>query len=293
MASARSFAVTASLVGPALVLMTVFVIGPVSLVGVLSLFNFDPLRGTIGFVGLENYRRVTESGELQNALLNTLWYSIMTIPVTIGLGLLVALGIHAATRGKSFWRAVYFMPVVSTLAALSVAWRWVFYPETGILDSTFGQLIGQTDWLNSTTLALPAVAIVGNWEGIGVAVVLFMAGLSGVPASLHEAAAIDGAGAWNRFWHVTWPALGPATVFIVVLSTRNALRVFDQVRVMTAGGPVGSTETLSYLLWERGIHFLDVGGGSVVNLTLLVLVGAVALVQFRTFGQRLERQGAR
>jgi multiple sugar transport system permease protein len=277
------------LTGPAMLLMGVFVLAPVALVLVLTVFDYDPITQVFQFVGLRNFQRVLPSRELWRATV----YTAITVPVTAGGGLLAALLIHGVSRGAGWWRSAYFLPVAATLTAMSVVWRFLFYPDSGLIDATVGGWFGVRDWLESTSLALPAVAVVGSWAGLGSAVVLFLAGLSAVPAHLHEVATLDGAGGWHRFWAVTWPALGPATVFVLVLSMRDALRVFDQVRVMTNGGPLNSSQTLSVLLWQRGIQFLDIGGSSVVNLVLLVILLGATWVQLRTFGRRWEAAGSR
>jgi multiple sugar transport system permease protein len=281
------------LLAPAYALLLVLVVIPVLIVVVLSLFDYDPLLGTADFVGTGNFTRVLGSEQFRKALANTAIYMVLTVPTTLVVSLLLAVGIHSLRWGGAIWRSLYFLPVASTLAAMSVVWRWLFYPGSGMVDSTVGRVLGIDDWLHSTTWALPAVAVVGSWEGIGFAMVMFLAGLASVPSHVHEAARLDGAGAWSRFWHVTWPALGPSVVFTLIITTRNALRVFDQVQVMTEGGPVNSSATLSYILWERGITFLDIGGGSVITLALLVLILAVTMLQLVTVGLRWERAGSR
>ncbi|MFE3002340.1 carbohydrate ABC transporter permease [Nocardia sp. NPDC059246] len=282
-----------ALISPAMGLMGVFVLVPVMLVLALGMFDYDPFDQAFRFVGMRNFHRVLPSHELAQATVNTVVYTAITVPVTVGGGLMIALLIHGLSRGAGFWRSAYFLPVAATLTAMSVVWRLLFYPDSGPIDATVGQALGIRNWLDSTTLALPAVAVVGSWAGLGSAVILFLAGLSAVPTHLHEVAALDGAGPWHRFWTVTWPALGPSTVFTLVLTMRDALRVFDQVRVMTDGGPLNSSQTLSVLLWRRGIKFLDIGGSSVVNLVLLGILLATTLLQVRTFGRRWESAGAR
>ncbi|GAA0983174.1 sugar ABC transporter permease [Acrocarpospora macrocephala] len=278
---------------PAYTLLFLLIVGPVLVVVTLSLFDYDPLLGAAGFVGMDNFARVLPSDDFRTALVNTAVYMLLTVPVTLTASLLVALGIHSVRFGAALWRSVYFLPVAATLAAMAVAWRWLFYADSGLIDATIGQVLGLRDWLHSTTLALPAVSVVGTWENMGFAIVMFLAGLSAVPPHVMEAARLDGAGPWNRFWHVTWPALGPATVFTLIICTRNALKVFDQVQVMTKGGPINSSTTLSYLLWERGIRFLDIGGGSVITLMLLALILGVTVIQLSAVGRRWERAGTR
>lgn len=283
----------ATLLGPAYVFLVAFLVLPILVVGVLAMLNFDPLSQETSFAGLDNWRRILGSTELWQATGNTLVYTALTVPVEVVAGLLIALAIRAAGRGAGLWRTIYFAPVASTLAAMSVVWRWIFYPQVGVFDETIGRLVGQSSWLGSTTLALPAIAIVGSWAGIGSCVVMFLAGLSNVSAHLEDAARLDRADAWHRFWSVIWPAIGPATTFALVIMTRDSLRVYDQVRVMTNGGPVQSTSTLSFVAWQRGVSYLDIGGGSVVNAVLLVLVLITVSVQLRVGGRQWDEDGRR
>ncbi|MFE2038869.1 carbohydrate ABC transporter permease [Streptomyces scopuliridis] len=281
------------LCGPFLLFLGVFSVLPAVSTLVLSLFDWSLVGGNARFTGLDSFRQVLGSEELRQALINTLLYSLFTVPAVTVLGLLIALTIHSVRRGKVFWRTVYFLPFASTLAAMSIVWKWMFYPERGLIDSTVGQLFGVTNWLSDSSLALPAVALVGVWHQLGYAVVLFLAGLGNVPTAQLEAARLDGANAWHRFWHVQWPALGPTTVFAVVISTISALRVYDTVALMTEGGPIGSTTTLSYELYRRGVFYQDISGGAVISIVLLVTVMLVTLVQMRSFGRRLSEAGAR
>ncbi|WP_236795236.1 carbohydrate ABC transporter permease [Amycolatopsis sp. GM8] len=275
------------LCAPAAILLGLFMIVPLVAVSVLAFFGWDPLTQTDHAVGFANFSRILTSPDFRSAVLRTLEYTVLTVPVTLLLGLVIAVAVNNVRHGAMVWRTVFFLPVASTLAATSVAWRFMFYPHTGIIDQTIGRVLPVQGWLQSTDLAIVAVSIVGIWQALGTTIVIFLAGLSGVPRHLHDAAALDGATAWSRFWHVTWPALGPATVLALVIDTRDSLRVFDQVQVMTEGGPLGSTTTLSYLLWQRGIHYNDLGGGAVIDLVILLVVFAFIGIQLRTAGRRL------
>jgi multiple sugar transport system permease protein len=280
------------LVGPMLLLLAVFTVLPALLAAILSFYNVDILAGVSEFVGWKNFVDAYNRGEIANSLKVTFLYALMTVPTSLFFGLLAALAIHSLAWGRNFWRAVYFLPVAATLVAMSIVWRWMFLARKGLVDLTIGSWTGLTDWLNSSDLALAAVAVVGNWQQIGFVTVLYLAGLTGVPKHLHEAARIDGANAWHRFWNVTWPALGPTTVFATIISSIQALRVFDTISTMTAGGPSNSSTTLTYLLWQRGIYFFDIGGGAVVTLVLLVLALIATFVQMYT-SRRLEAAGSR
>jgi len=282
-----------ALISPAVGLLLVFVILPAVLAFAIALFRWSALSGTVTFVGLDNYIRVLTDPTLRTALVNTLLYAVLTVPTSVAGGLLVAVGINALTRGRTFWRAVYFLPMAAVLVAMAAAWRWIFYPESGLFDQTVGAVVGRTGWLISGDLALAGLAVVGNWQNIGYVAVVFLAGLSGVRKDLHEAAILDGAGAWQRFWHVTWPAISPATVFAIVISTTSALRMFETAQVMTRGGPANGTTTLAYLLWQQGIRNVDLGSAAVTTVVLFVLCLLVTTWQMRGFGSRLEKAGSR
>lgn len=277
---------------PLIGLLGVFTLLPSLFVIVLSFFKIDILAGSYQYIGLKNFAEAYSRGEIAQSFYVTVVYITLTVPPSCVIGLLVALAISSLRRGAAFWRTIYFLPVAATLVAMAIVWRWMFMARKGIVDQTIGYWFGFEDWLNTPDLALGAVALVGNWQQIGFVTVLYCAGLLNVPRHVLEAARIDGAGPFSRFRHVIWPALGPTTVFVVVMSTIHALRVFDTVAAMTGGGPSRRTETLAYLMWERGIYYFDIGGGAVVTLVLLLLSLLLTAVQRRATA-RLEVAGAR
>jgi multiple sugar transport system permease protein len=214
----------------------------------------------------------------------------LTVPMSLVLGMCCALAINRVSFARSFWRTAFFLPTAATLVAMAVAWRVVLAPG-GPFDVTVGHVLGTTDWLNNYQLALPAVAIVGVWQQFGYNAVLFAAGLSTVPQEPLEAATLDGANAWRRFWQVMLPMMGPTVVFAIVTSTMTALRAFDQIQVMTGGGPGNSTRTLPLMMFQRGLSFLDIGGGAVLATVMLALVMIITIVQVRRL-RRLEENGS-
>ena len=266
-----------ALVAPAGLFATVFAVAPIVLVVVLAFTDLDMIRGTAGFVGFANIATELTNPEFARVLGNTGLYALYTVPVSMVVGLVVALTIDGLAAGGTFWRVVYFLPVASTLVAMSAVWRWIF---------------AETDWLSSPTLALVAVAVVGNWHHIGFVVVVYLAALGNVPPPELDAARLDGAGAWSRFWHVTWPALGPATMFALVTTIAQALQLYDVVVTLTEGGPIGATTTLTYEIWSRGVRYFDVGRAAVLAVVLLMLSLLVTGLQ-RGPGRRLERAGSR
>jgi multiple sugar transport system permease protein len=279
-------------VAPLLILLLAFFVIPAVFAVTLMFFKVDILAGTWAWVGPENIQAALRRGDLANSIIVTAIYALMTVVPSVVLGLAAALGIDALNHGAWLWRTIYFLPVAATLVAMSTVWRWMFLARRGLVDRSIGEWTGMSDWLNSTELSLAAVAVVGNWQHAPFVTIVYLAALSGVPNHLMEAARIDGAGRVARFRHVTWPALGPATVFALVISVIQALRTFDTVATMTEGGPSGSSETLTYLLWKRGIYFFDIGGGAVVTCVVLVLALLATAVQKRA-SRRLELAGRR
>jgi multiple sugar transport system permease protein len=281
------------LLAPAMGLICVFVVAPVLAVVPLALFRWNLLASTAEFVGLDNFKRVLSDPSFRQALGNTAWYYVLTVPLVMAAGLGVALAINSLSRGRSFWQTVYFLPVASTLVAMAVVWQWMFRPHTGVIDSTFGRLTGLQDWLDSLHLALPAVAVIQDWYQIGFVVIIYLAGLQTVPRRLLDAARLDGAGPLARLAHVIWPALGPTTVFALTIASLNAISIYDTIAVVTQGGPAGHTESLTYDLWQEGIYFFNVGNGAVITIMLVVVTLAFLLLLMRSFGRRLEEAGTR
>ena len=277
------------LLGPAFACLALFVGFPIAATVVLSFFRYNAFTREVTWAGLEYWAELLAGGELWPAFLHTVGYAAVVVPVQVGGGLLLALLVNAVRRGGTLWRTLLFAPAACTLAATGVAWRWIFYPDAGVFDQTVGRLAGVTNWLSTPGFALVAVALVGAWFGVGESMILFLAGLTGVSASATDAARVDGANAWHRFAAVTWPALGPAALFATVVATADSLRVFDQVRVMTGGGPAGASTTLSYLQYTIGIESFDIGRGSVVSLLILALVLVAIGVQLRLAGRRVDR----
>lgn len=288
-AARREHAVVATMLLPALALLLITVLLPVLLTPLASFFHVDLVGGTVNFAGLANWIAEADNGELLLGTLNTLEYGLLTVPLSLVLGMCCALAIDRVKIAKSLWRTAFFLPTAATLVAMAVAWRVILAPG-GPFDLTVGRLLGQTDWLDNYQLALPAVAIVGVWQQFGYNAVLFAAGLSTLPKAPLEAATLDGANGWQRFWRVMLPMMGPTAVFAIVTSTMTALRAFDQIQVMTGGGPGSSSRTLPLMMYQRGLSFLDIGGGAVLATAMLAIVLVITIAQVTRL-RRLEENG--
>ncbi len=288
-AARRERVVHAAMLAPALALLAASVLVPVFLTPVGSFFRIDPFGAGVTFVGIGNWVAEVMNGELLLGTTNTLFYTLLTVPLSLALGMSCALAIERVRLGRTFWRTAFFLPTAATLVAMAVAWKSILAPG-GPFDTTIGQLTGTSDWLSDYQLALPAVAIVGVWQQFGYNTVLFAAGLSTLPQEPMEAAILDGANGWQRFWRVMLPMMGPSVVFAVVTSTMTALRAFDQIQVMTGGGPGDATRTLPLMMFSRGLSYLDIGGGAVLATAMLAIVMFVTIWQVRRL-RRLEESG--
>jgi multiple sugar transport system permease protein len=270
---------------PDLVPFVVFtVLGVLATFG-LSFSHWD-LINPPHFAGLQNYRDLWDDDLFRKVLVNTAFYTIGVVPVSTALGLLVALGLNLKLRGSLFLRTAYFAPYITTLAASALVFQWIYDPRAGLIDSVLYAVGIQNPpgWLNSTTWAMPALIIVGIWRQIGFNIVLFLAGLQGVDRSLLEAAAVDGAGPWAQFVHVTLPSISPTTFFVVAITTIGSFQVFDQAYVMTNGQfyPDNATNTLVGYLFQRAFVFAgsNMGLASAVAWVLFMLVFGVTVAQF-------------
>ena len=273
---------------PAFILMWLMLLGPAVAVGLLSLTDWNFGEPRIGFAGLENYRELWDDRVFWISLRNTVIYVGVSVPATVLLGLLAAIAIEGVGRGRGFYRAAYFLPVASTLLAMALVWEFMFHPSVGFVNQVFRALgLPTADWLQNPETALFALAAIGVWQNLGLAMVLFMAGLKAIPHDLYEALAMDGAdGAWERFRRVTWPMLGPALVFVVAITAIRSFQVFDTVQVLTEGGPSKSTEVLLFTMVQQGFTFLRSAYGAAITMVFLVLTLAITLAQTTILDRR-------
>ena len=270
---------------PAILVYLVVVIYP-SLAGAVYAFtDWSGVGGSAKWIGLENFRKLFSDDQSVGALRNTVLLTIFIVVVQNAVGLALALGVHAHLKSKYALRAIFFAPVVLSQVVIAFLWKYLLNPDP---DSGINALLGlvglsslQQDWLGNPSLALWAVGFTVVWQYAGYSMVIFLAGLQGVPRELEEAAAIDGAGRWMRLRKVVLPLLAPAVTINLMLSTIGGLKLFDQVFAITQGGPGYSTETLSTLIYKQAFVFGSYGYSTAVALVLAILVAAVSLVQLK------------
>lgn len=273
---------------PACLVLALFVYWPIVYSIWLSLHRWDWLMPQPEFVGLDNYVVMMSSGQFQNALWNTVVFTVISVPVTLALALLVAVLVAPPTRTNRVLRSVYFMPTVMSAVAIGVIFDWMMNTEIGTFNRalrTFG--LSPVSWLSDPDIALFSLALVEVWKQFGYAVVIYAAALHAIPASLYDAARMDGARKWHKFRDVTFPLVMPTTFFLLILSVINGFQVYTFVEVMTEGGPARATEVILFYLIRVGFDTANVGLGSAVALFLFAVLIAITLLKMVTIGRKV------
>ncbi len=276
---------------PFMVLFAVFLAAPVVLSALMSLTD---LRSTdlrspfaVNFVGLSNFGKVLTDQVFGQAALNTLYFVVVGVPLTIVLALAMAVALdRGVTRLRTFFRVGYYLPVVTSIVAIAVVWRLLLRPGTGVIDTLLSYVgIDGPDWLGNPDTAMPALIVMATWRNVGNLMVIFLAGLQGVPRTLLEAAEVDGAGAWRRFRHVTLPMLRPTVLFAAVITGIGYLQFFEEPFVMTQGGPLNTTMSVAYDVYNQ-FGFGNYGYAAAMSYVLFLAVVLLTLFQFRLLGRR-------
>ncbi|HYU17351.1 MAG TPA: sugar ABC transporter permease [Chloroflexota bacterium] len=254
---------------------------PVLAALVLSLYDWDLLLGR-SFVGLGNFRQLLDDAVFRAAFVNTFYFSAVSVPLSVGLGLAAALLTNQTLRGVTIFRGIFLLPYVTITVALSLVWKWLYLPNVGLMNQLLALVgIAGPAWLVDPIWAMPGLILMSAWKSFGYNMVLFLAGLQSIPQHLYEAAMIDGATAWRRFLHVTLPMLSPTTFFVVVIALINSFQVFDQALIMTNGGPGTATTTLVLHIYQVGFQSFHMGYAAAVAWVLFAVVFAFTVVQFR------------
>jgi multiple sugar transport system permease protein len=272
---------------PALALIGVFFFLPVAAALVLSVTDFD-LYGIANpantrFIGLQNYIRLLHTPDFWSALKNTFYFAFVGGPLTIAVALGAALLLSSKlVRFKGFFRTVYFTPFVTTLVAVAIVWRYLYHTRYGLFNYGLAHLgIGPIDWLGDPHWAMPAIILMAVWKGFGYNMLIFIAGLQAIPDELYDAAEIDGAGPFRRFFSITLPMLAPTLVFVAVITMIGYFQLFAEPYVMTQGGPLRSTTSVVLLMYEEGFRWWRMGYAASIAFVLFVVILLATLVQFR------------
>ncbi len=272
---------------PALLLIFLFFFAPVVAGFALSLTDFDLYSigdiHNLRFVGLHNYRELAGSSIFWQAFFNTLVFAVAGGPLTVLGSLVSALLVNAKlTRGKAMFRTIYFAPVVTTLVAVSIVFKYLYHPRFGVINRALSVIgVPAIDWLGDPHWALFSIIILAVWRQFGYSMIIFIAGLQTIPDELYEAARIDGAGAWRQFRHVTLPMLAPTFLFVGIVTAIGFMQLFAEPYVMTSGGPLNHTLSAVMLMYQQGFKFWRMGYAAAVAFVLFLVVGSATLLQLR------------
>jgi len=288
---ARKQAVTAWLfLAPALVVLAAFTLYPMLQAAYLSLTNYNLIRAA-EWVGLDNYVELFRDPSFWNAFGNTILYAVVVTPVTVVLALALAVFLNRQFAGRGFVRTAVFLPFIVSLGIIAIAWTFLLDPNIGLISYWLSQvgIVAEQGLLSDPQTAMIAVMFVGVWKNVGFYMVMYLAGLQSIPEELHEAARLDGANAWQRFRRVTLPLLSNQTMLVSVMALIATLQAFDQIYVMTHGGPFFKTETLVMLIYREGFKELRFGYGASISMVLLVFVFVLSMLQYGYFRRKQVR----
>lgn len=266
---------------PALIPMIVFWIYPILRSVYISFTDWDFMTPTYNFVFLDNFKAILKDSRFYDALWNTVVFTIGTILPTIGFGLMLALLLQKSFKGSGIIKFIIFSPWITPTVAVSIVWTWIYDADSGIANAilNFFGMPG-LQWIKSSQTAMLSVIIVTVWKSLGYAMIFYLSALSKVPKEYYEAGEIDGAGGWQKFRYLTLPCISPTTFFLVIISTVNSLRAYDQIQILTQGGPSGSTRTLLYMYYQLGFKEFNMGQATAVALVLVLITTLLSAIQF-------------
>ena len=272
---------------PFVILFGVFLAFPIIASFGLSFTSFGlrDLQNPIGatFVGLENYVSLLSDDRFWTALFNTFYFVIVGVPATLIAGLLIANALNrGVTRFRTAFRVGYYLPVITSIVAIAVVWRFLLNPDVGLINMLL-ETVGVTGpaWLADPALAMPSIIAMAVWRNLGFAMIVFLAGMQAIPTSLYEAASIDGAGRWQTFKSITIPLLRPTILFMTVITTIGYLQLFEEPLVMTDGGPLDATLSVTMYMYQQGFEFFHQGYASAIAYVLFLIVAVIAFLQFK------------
>ncbi|TDE90063.1 sugar ABC transporter permease [Occultella glacieicola] len=269
---------------PSAIPLTAFTLVPMISSAWVSLHDWN-LISPMEWVGLENYRELLADPRTWDVFANTATYILGYLPLVYIGGLGLALALNRAMAGIAFLRGAYFLPVVTSWVVVALVWQWLLSPSNGLVNTVLGAIgLPEPGWWTDPTWAMPSIILASVWKDLGFVMVILLAGLQALPQEVLEAARVDGAGAWRRFWHITLPLLSPSTFFVVVISLINGFQVFDQVNVMTDGGPAGATQVVVGQIYDLTFRYGRAGDASALSWLLFALVLVITAIQIR--GQR-------
>jgi multiple sugar transport system permease protein len=277
----RTPAIVALFLAPSLIPLALFTLGPMAASLGLSFLRWDLLR-TPKLIGLTNFANLLGDSAFHAAIGHTLFFIAGYLPLVYVGGLGLSLALNQKLRASSFFRAAYFLPVVTSWVVVALVWKWLLNPQSGIVNFVLGLVgISGPGWWTDPAWAMPSIILASAWKDLGFVMIILLAGLQAIPEDYYEAAAVDGASRWRRFRHITLPLLSPASFFVLVISLVNSFQVFDQVWVMTGGGPAGSTSVVVEQIVQHAFRYNQMGYAAAMSWVLFVAILLITFVQFR------------
>ena len=269
---------------PSLLQFAVLMVFPVIFSFYLSFHEWNILEPAKPFVGLDNYTRLLGDRRVRQAILNTTYYTVLSVPATLFCGLLIALLLNNQVRGRGLFRSMYYLPGVTSAVAVAVVWKWIFNGDFGLINyylKELGLIEEPIRWLTDPNLAMPAVIIVSIWGGVGGCMIIYLAGLQAIPEEMYDAAKVDGAGPIRMLFSITIPLLAPATFFLLITSIIGAFQQFGLPYLLTAGGPVGRTTTIAYYLYTIAFRNFEMGYAAAMSYVLFAMIFVFTLLHMR------------
>ncbi len=281
-------------IAPAFLHLLVFALIPILYAFGISLFRTRLVSSEREFAGVDNYSFALTEPSFLNALWNSAKYALVSVPLGLIVALAVAIMVNQKIKGVTLFRTIYYIPAISSGVAIAMLWQYVYLPETGMINTLLGMfgIDNKTAFLDEVQWAMWAVVVMSIFTGLGPRMVLFLAGLVGIPQELYEAGALDGATGWKAFLRITLPMLIPTTFFVVVTSTISALQIFTPIYMMTKGGPEESTDVVGYHIYTEAWVNFNTGLASAKSFVLLIAIAAISLVQFRMMKSQLKGYSA-
>lgn len=267
---------------PVMIGFFLFMIYPI-VVGISLSFTSWPGLGPKEWIGFANYSKMFHDAHFLKAVGNTAYYTLGILVFGVPLALFWAILLNQKfLKGRNFFRLIYFLPTVTMMAAVSMLWKWLLSPHYGLINNFLGKVgLPQPNWLLDPHWAMPGLVLMSIWKGTGFNMVIFLAGLQGIPKTFYEAAEIDGATSWHKFWHITLPLLSPTTFFVVITTMINSFQIFQQAYIVTEGGPQESTTTIVYYIYNNAFKWFHMGYSSAQSVLLLVILLLATLFQWR------------
>lgn len=264
---------------PSAIPLLLFRVVPMIASAWISLHEWNMI-GAMQWVGLDNYISLLSSAETWQILGHTLLYLIGYLPLVFFGGLLIAVALNRKLKARGLLRAAYFVPVVTSWVAVALVWQWLLNPSNGLVNHVLGILhLPQPGWWTDPAWAMPSVILASAWKDLGFVMVILLAGLQAIPQEIEEAAMVDGANAWRRFWSVTFPLLTPSIFFVLIISLINGFQVFDQVNVMTGGGPSGASQVVVGKIYDLSFRYGEAGMASALSWILFAIILGITAVQ--------------